>query len=165
MALDADLESPTFNAYVTVAEATAILAERLHVDPWYQAGTTTEGYGSLAHRREASLIWATLLINTHITWAVPPDTWEEIPYDVQRATAYYALALLGEPAPTAGSSSTGAQVKRKRIGALDIEYHIPADQAAVVLPSQGLPEEIQALLAAYGTVPDPAVKYVSIEVF
>lgn len=169
MAIDATPGSPTANSYCTTQQATAYLAERLHVEPWYQQLPTTEGYGSLAHLREASLIWATSLIDTQVRWLGQPTyagqalAWPmtgysdasghpvdetTIPANIQRATAYYALALLRDTTEAPGA--TTASVRRKKIGALEIEYQ---QQSTTTLPRAAhlaIPSEVRALLAPYG---------------
>src|SRR5262245_8953420 len=113
MTIDAVPGSPTANAYLTVSDATDLLQERLHVEAWYSADP--EEAITLPHRREASLMQATRLIDEQVGWyGVPATTtqalaWPQVgqvdhlgrpvdpgtvPVNVQRATAYYALALL-----------------------------------------------------------------------
>ena len=169
MAIDATPGSPTANSYVSIAGATVYLAERLHVEPWYQHLPTTEGYGSLAHLREAALIWATSLIDSQVRWLGQPtfegqalawpmtgyvDTWGNpvddatIPANIQRATAYYALALLRDTTEAPGATTSA--VRRKKIGALEIEYQ---QQTSTTLPKAAhlaIPSEVRALLAPYG---------------
>lgn len=161
MALDANPGSPTFNSFCTVAVATAFLDERLHNHAWYVVPQDV----TLQAQREAALITATLLMNTYVMWMQPPYTWGTVPPNIQRATAYYALALL-EEGPRTASATAGQQIRRKRLDETDIEYYQTATTADMpVAPSAGLPADIAALLGPYGAVPDPDVQYADIKVF
>lgn len=161
MALDANPSSPTFNSFCTVAAATTFLDERLHNQAWYVVPEDV----TLQAQREAALITATMLMNTYVVWAQPPSTWVTIPTNIQRATAYYALALL-EEGPKTASATAGQQIRRRRLGETEIEYYQTTTTAdAPTAPSAGLPADIEALLAPYGEVPDPDVKYADIRVF
>lgn len=161
MALDANPGSPGFNSFCTVPAATDFLNERLHNQAWYVVPQDV----TLQAQREAALITATMLMNTYVVWVQPPSTWMTIPQTIQRATAYYALALL-EEAPRTGTAATGQQIRRRRLGETDIEYYqTTTGVEAPVTPSAGLPADIEALLVPYGAVPDPDVKYADIRVF
>lgn len=59
MALDADFTSPSFNCYVTVAEADSYMSERLHTEEWVAATTAN---------KTAALIWASKMLDNMFTW-------------------------------------------------------------------------------------------------
>src|ERR1044072_7389787 len=60
------------NSYVTVAAATALLAEQLQTEAWYATAETD--MLTLTAKREAALLWATGLLNTHVEWYGTPTT-------------------------------------------------------------------------------------------
>ena len=176
MALVAIPGDPLANSYVTVADATAFLDERLNTQPWY----TPPQYVTLNSQREAALITATRLLDEQFRWAgtptsstqalgwprtglsssmgqtIPPDV---VPETVQRATAYYALHLLRDTSEAATTTSTvgSGVVKRRTLGETTVEYFQPGTtttgQAAVSRPpGTTLPAEIRQMLRGYGLV-------------
>lgn len=159
--LDATVGGSTSNAYLTVADATALLDMRLGTDAWDEATPEDQAIG---------LMWATQLLDTQCQWygtpttqaqalawpqtgqrdrygrPVPPDV---IPGDVQRATATYALGLLTDASdPTAVASGSG--IKSQKLGDTQITYFDPQQAGGSARPaSQGIPAEVRALLAPY----------------
>lgn len=158
--VDAIPGSPTANAYCTVAAATLYLDERLHTEPWDTA--TPEDQAT-------AVIWATSLLDEQVRWHGTPTTttqalaWPQmgqvdryrrpipsdvVPDDVQKATAYYALALLKDQTDVPGSSTQA--VKRKTIGGLTVEYQSTQTTQATRAAYHGIPSEVRAILAPYG---------------
>jgi DnaT-like ssDNA binding protein len=175
MALDAVPGAPTANSYVTVPAATAYLDERLHTEPWYAQlpGDQT----TLVAKREAALITATRLLDQEMLWVGTPSTttqalgWPRsglltpaglpvdpltVPAQVQRATAYYALALLRDTSEAATSTSTtvaSGTIKRQTLGETTIEYFQPGTSATGQVtrsPQSAMPSEIRQMLRGYG---------------
>lgn len=68
MALDATVGGANANSYLTVAEADAYFAARLHSDVW-DALSEGEGEGEGDSTKEAALIWATRLFDSKIKTA------------------------------------------------------------------------------------------------
>jgi hypothetical protein len=174
MALDATPGGPLANAYCDVVTATAYLQERLHVEAWYRAdpgGTLT-----LVHRREAALIQATRLLDAQVGWYGVPATvtqalaWPQtgqvdsaqrpvdptlIPLAVERATAYYALALLEVEDATQGvQQDAGRVIKSEQIGDTTITYEDARTTATPTAPQTlRVPNEVWLLVRPYGRVP------------
>jgi hypothetical protein len=169
MALDAVPGSPTANSYVTVADATLLLQERLLTQPWYTQPATASM--TLVARREAALIWATQLLDAQIGWYGTPATttqalaWPQtgqsdalgraipanvVPRQVQMATALTAVSLMALE-QTVGTTAIEPGIKSKKIGDLTIVYQDD------VRTSQGvaavIPAEVLAMLRPYGLVP------------
>jgi hypothetical protein len=172
MTLDATVGGPASNAYLTVAEATAFLDERLNTQPWYVQPQDV----TLQAQREAALITATRLLDEQVRWvgtpssstqalgwprsglsfslgqAIPPDV---IPLTIQRATAYYALHLLRDTSEVTTTTTTGSGVvKRRSLGETTVEYFQPGTtttgQTAPRPPGTTLPAEIRQMLRGYG---------------
>jgi len=59
MALDSNIDSPTFNCYVSLANANIYMSERLHTSVW-DAATDLQ--------REAALIWSTKMLDSNFVW-------------------------------------------------------------------------------------------------
>jgi len=162
MTINALPGDPLANAYVDVADATLLLAERLDSAAWDDA-TPAE--------QETALIWATRLLDEQIWWYGSPTTdtqalaWPQtgqvdhlgravpldiVPRVIQQATAFYALALLEEDA-AGGAVGAEAGIKTKKIGDTSITYK---DDAAVqVSVVQRFPPEVRTMLRFYGNVP------------
>lgn len=106
MVLDATVKGPSANSYLTVAEADALLAQRLYVSKWTAAVNAT---------KEAALQWATNLLDQGFNWEGSPTTVEQalrwprggtfdsdhyyfeqntLPDLIKRATAELALELV-----------------------------------------------------------------------
>lgn len=170
MALDATPGGPASNAYVDVAGATALLDERLNTQPWYAPPQDV----TLQAQREAALITATRLLDEQFIWRGTPTMstqalgWPRtavqdpqrrpvdparVPDVVQRATAYYALALLRDTSesPTAVAAGT---IKRQVLGETSIEYFQPGSTTTTRLlpPATTVPTEIRQMLQGYGLV-------------
>jgi len=169
MALIATAGAANANSYVTVAEATAFLHERLDTAAWY-AGVSTSDL-TLTEQREAALISATRLLDEQVQWYGRPATdtqalvWPQtgqvddrgrtvdsttIPTAVQRATAFYALALLQDVTETA-STSTDTNVRRKRVGDTEIEYWQQTSTTSTT-PATTMPAEVRQMLRPYGRI-------------
>jgi hypothetical protein len=161
--------SATANSYVTLADATAFLAERLHTEPWFTLPTppTVE---DATWRNSAALIWATQLLDTLVDWDGEPatltqalgwprtdvyDPWDRlmddatVPAVIQRATTYYALALLRDTSEAPTTSE--ANVRVRELGHTRVEYFQPGSVAQGV-PQTRLPVEVERLVRPYGTV-------------
>ena len=169
--LDATVGGPVSNAYVTVSAATALLDARLPGEPWQEADATAQAQ---------ALMWATQLLDEQVLWYGQPATmtqalaWPQtgqidhlgrsipatvIPPVIQRATATYALTLLGESAQaTSLNASTSVAdtglVKSRKVGDTEITYFDPR-QTTTPTPSaapaqQGIPAEVRAMLRPYG---------------
>lgn len=175
-AIDATPGSSEATAYCTTAEATDLLQERLHVEAWYTADP--EEAVTLPHRREAALMQATRLIDEQVSWYGVPTTstqalaWPQtgqvdrfgrpvdsatIPVAIQRATAYYALALLEADEAMAASASSGGGdlvIKSKKIGDTQITYQEAGASSTRTAATPGaMPNEVKLLLKPYGLVP------------
>jgi hypothetical protein len=167
--IDATPGSPLANAYVTVADATLYLMQRLDTDVWSEAS---------AEDQAAALIWATELLDTQVAWygrptfpdqalALPQvglvDRWGRaldttvVPLQVQQATACYAVTLLRAVAPEAIAAAGTADlvIKSKKIGDTTITYQDVAGGVAARAPVSpfALTVEVRTLLQAYGVVP------------
>jgi hypothetical protein len=162
MTIDATPGGPMANAYVDVAEATLLLAERLDTAAWDSAVPADQ---------ETTLIWATRLLDEQVGWYGRPTTatqalaWPQtgqvdhlgrpVPLDIvprvlKQATAFYAVALLEEEA-SGGTVGADAGIKTKKIGDTSITYKDePAVQVSV---TQQLPSDIRLMLRFYGMVP------------
>jgi hypothetical protein len=173
MALDATPGGQNSNAYVTMAEATTLLQERLATEVWYTE-TTASGM-TLPARRDAALIWATRLLDTQIAWYGTPTTplqalaWPQtgqvdrygrpldpllIPRDVQMATALTALQLMASEAVLSATGGGELGIKSKRIGDMEIVYqNAPTAAQAQARPTAGVPAEVLSMLRHYGMVP------------
>jgi len=180
LALDATPGGIASNSYVTVADATDYLNERLNTQPWY---ATPEDV-TLQAQREAALITATRLLDEQIRWLGTPTYPDQalgwprsglstasggpldatvVPATVQRATSYYALGLLrdtSESATTTSSSTVEAgTIKRRTLGETTIEYFQPGTTTQTTTaaalakpPGTTLPLEIRQMLRGYGLV-------------
>jgi hypothetical protein len=174
--IDSTPGASTASSYVSVTEATDLLQERLHVEAWYTADP--EEAVTLPHRREAALMQATRLIDEQVTWYGAPTTstqslaWPQtgqvdrfgrpvdavtVPVAIQRATAYYALALLEADEAMAASANTGGGdlvIKSKKIGDTQITYQdAGASSTRAVATPGAMPNEVKLLLKPYGIVP------------
>jgi hypothetical protein len=162
--LDATPGGASANAYVTVAGATTMLHERLGTEAWDEADATAQAQ---------SLMWATQLLEEQVVWYGTPTTmtqalaWPQtgqidhmgrpipstiVPMQVQRATATYALALLGEDAESSapGASAATGGIKSRKVGDMTITYQDVPQSAAPVRPvTQGIPAEVRAMLRPY----------------
>jgi hypothetical protein len=173
VALDAQAGSAGANAYCTVTQATMLLHERLTTDAWYQE--SEDPLHSLTSQREAALMQATRVLDEQLMWiGMPTFTtqalgWPRtgaltpqgqtldpllIPVVIQRATAYYALALLeAQQAAAGGDAVESGGVKRRKIGDTEIEYFEGGSAAGQVAPvSGGMPPEVQQMLRPYGVM-------------
>lgn len=173
MSLNATPGASDANSYVTVQQATALLQDHLDIEAWYTQAPQ-EGQTLLA-RREAALISATRLIDTHVVWYGAPATltqalaWPQtgqvdrfgrpldaatVPYAVQQATAYYALALMEATAADAPTATGELLIKSKKIGDTTITYQdVPtASQARAAVNPLAMPAEVRDLLRGYGMV-------------
>jgi len=173
---DATPGSSQATSYCTVEEATALLQDRLHVEAWYTADP--EEAITLPHRREAALMQATRLIDEQVGWYGMPATttqalaWPQsgqvdrygrpvdmtlIPVDIQRATAYYALALLEADEAMASSATSGGGdlvLKSKKIGDTTLTFQdVSNTSTRTVAPPGAMPNEVKLLLKPYGMVP------------
>jgi hypothetical protein len=169
MPLDATPGAPTANAYVTVADATLYLMQRLETEVWSEASMADQA---------AALIWATELLDTQVRWYGTPtfpdqalalpqtglvDRWERpldatvVPRQVQQATACYAVTLLRATAPDAlAAAGTGDLViKSKKIGDTTITYQDVSGGVAARAPVSpfAFTTEVRTLLQPYGVVP------------
>ncbi len=168
MALDVTPAGLMANSYVTVVAATGFLEQRLHTEPWYAAPSQT--LFTLTATREAALIWATRLLDQQVNWFGQPLTrtqplawpmtgqidqygrWVDqhtIPDVIQRATAFYALALLRDVSETP-SRVTLAGVRRRHIGETDMEYWPTRNLPAA--PAVKIPTDVRQMLRWYGRV-------------
>jgi hypothetical protein len=158
---------PAANTYVTLLAAWAFLDERLNTEPWTGPPDDLAAQALLPPRRRAALAMATRLLDEQMEWNGQRSTttqalaWPRqgmvdamgvalssltIPVVLQRATALYALALLRDT--TEAIPSAAVQVKRQRLGEMDIEYF---QRSVVQAPSaQRLPLEIRQLLRPFG---------------
>ncbi len=171
MPLDATVGGTQSTSYVTVAVATSLLHGRLQVDAWYAADP--DAATTLTDRREAALMQATRLLDATVHWYGRPTTltqalaWPQtgqvdsfaravdptvIPVALQRATAYYALALLDQDTAGAPVSTQGA-IKSTKIGDLQITYENAATTRTSASTPHAMPDEVQLLLRPYGLVP------------
>lgn len=163
-ALDATVGGPLANSYITIAQANNYMEERLYTEAWYAP----------AANREAALITATRLIEEQMLWlgeratttqaldwprsgltyanGVPIDPLS-IPVQVQRATAYYALALLQDTSQTTTTVAAGT-VKRQQIGDTSVEFFDPgaARQQVTTSPWTTMPAEMRQMLRPFGSV-------------
>lgn len=167
MPFDATVGGVNANSFLTVSEATVLLAGRLDTEPWY--ASAADDLLTLTARREAALCWATTLLVTQTTWyGTPTTTTQALPFPmtglvdargrpiesatmplaVQQATAVYALALLRDTSERAAVGSD-AGVKSKRFGATTIVFR---DVAPVPVHARGIPREVRLLLRDYGTM-------------
>lgn len=108
------------NSFVTLEEAEAYFAERLHTQAW-----TSTGEGD----RIVSLIQATRIFNLYLTWkggAAPKPG--EIPEALKQATCEMALYLLQED-PLAPDSMAG--LSRIKLGELELEARIGASRRVI----------------------------------
>lgn len=154
------------NSYVTLSEANAFIAERPHTEPWFEPP-------DLVDQRPAALITATRLLDEQVSWYGRPatttqalawpqlgqvDAWGRVivstvvPVAVQRATAYYALALLREMDQDAATVTADLPIKSKKMGDLTITYQDQGTARAVPAASLQLPTEVRSLLRGYGTM-------------
>ncbi len=154
MALIATPGALDANSYVTVAQATILLAGRLGTDAWNTATLLA---------REQSLVWATRLLDEQAQWTVTPTTTTQrlwwpaigttdvrgnaissstIPVWLEQATAEYALALLEwhgqQPA-------VEPAVSRMKIGSVEFDMPPRTD----VAPFLSLPVNVQRLIALF----------------
>ena len=168
MALDATVGGGTANSYATVSQASTLLLERLNTEPWYATASTEQL--SLTAKREAALITATRLLDQQVAWKGSPATttqslaWPRqgmvdafgrdvattvVPTEIQRATAYYALALLRDDREAPGS--TDDRVRRRQLGQTEIEYWQPGSTTGQT-PVTQMPAEVRQMLRPYGVV-------------
>jgi hypothetical protein len=159
--LDATVGGAQSNSYVTASDATALLSARLGTDAWDDADSADQ---------EASLMWATQLLDEQVTWYGTPTTttqalaWPQtgqvdhlgrpvpsdiVPVVIQRATATYALALLDD-ATTGSTGDASGTIKSRKIGDLQITYQDTTPTAASTRPpQQGIPAEVRTMLRPY----------------
>jgi hypothetical protein len=161
MLLDATPGGVSANSYCTVAEASDILYARLGTEAWFAEGWPPD-------RRGAVLMWATQLLDSLMIWRGTPTTttqalaWPQtgqvdslgraidpqvVPPVIKTATAHYALALMQE-AMQGGGITPRAPLRRRKIGAMEIEYQPPTTVTRAA--SSVLPAEVQALLQPFG---------------
>lgn len=164
--LDATVGGVSSNSYVDVSTSTALLGERLYTDAWLEADATAQAQ---------ALMWATDLLDSQVVWYGQPATmtqalaWPQtgqrdhlgrplpvtvIPVAIQQATALYALSLLEQAPPEAGTIEVGV-VKSRKVGDTEITYFDPRQTPASTAPvpvSQGMPAEVKALLKPYAQV-------------
>lgn len=181
MALDATVGGAASNAYCTAAQATSYIEERLSIMAWYQElPTITYPWQELDARRDAALMQATMLLDDLVRWRGRPTTqtqalaWPQtgqvdqfgrpvdpaiVPEDIQRATAYYALALMQEANSAVTGSTTGSTpaIKRKRIGQTEIEYQAATTTVTTRPAAQRVPSEVMALVKPYGLTSTVAI--------
>jgi hypothetical protein len=180
LVLDATVGGVNSNSYVTLAAATAFLQERLHTDPWFALGGIPAAQAAQASpwlmldgsdQRIAALLSATRLLDEQVCWHGQPLTLTQalawpmsgqvdhlgrnvpstsIPVVVQRATAYYALALLRDQSEAVTASTGTAAVKSLKMGETTVVYQDAASTAVAHNPQVGLPAEIRQLLRCYG---------------
>jgi hypothetical protein len=170
MHLDATPASPTANSYATVEVASDLLAGRRHAEPWFQVSLSEPFLPPPGGRQAQCLIWATQLLDEQVNWFGTPLTrtqalaWPQtgqvdqygrwvdqhtIPLAVQRATAFYALALLRDetdspvPQPATAAAPPSASGSGVRISYRNERLALPA---ALVIPP-----EIRHMLRFYGT--------------
>lgn len=168
--LDATPGGPLANSYVDVVTSTDLLGQRLYTDAWLEADATDQA---------AALMWATDLLDSQVLWYGRPATdtqalaWPQmgqrdhlgrplpstvIPTAVQQATALYALSLLEQSPPEAGTSTTleVGVVKSRKVGDTEITYfdprQTPTSTTQATPTSQGMPAEVKALLKPYAQV-------------
>lgn len=115
------------NSFVTLEEAEAYFAERLHAQAWTSAGESD---------RIVSLIQATRIFNTWLVWKQTPVP-GEIPEALKQATCEMALYLLQED-PLAPDSMAG--LSRIKLGELELEARVGASRRVI-------PAYILAMLA------------------
>jgi hypothetical protein len=178
MTIDAVPGSPTANSYVSVAQATVFLGERLAVEAWYTPHL--EAPVTLQQRREAALMQATRLLDEQVAWYGLPatttqalawpqagqsDAWgrpiegTSVPMNIQRATAYYALALLEAEEllfVTTQAVATGeGRIKTLKMGETTITYQDEGQTttSTVAAVRARVPSEVWLLLKPYGMVP------------
>lgn len=173
MTLIATPGAPDANSYCSVATATLYLEARLNTEPWFdQTVASVPPHWTLNVRREAALQWATQLLDEQVQWHGTPatdtqalawpqqgqtDSWGRpidatvIPEQVQRATAYYALALLRDTTEQPGQQGSG-MIRRRKIGSLEIEYQATSTATTPSPTHQGIPAEVRVMLRPYGTL-------------
>lgn len=138
------------NAYLTLAEAQAIADARLHVSTWTSA---------TADQRTVSLIWATRLLDTLVTWngtknsdtqalqwprtgVTERNGWlidnDVVPQWLKEAVFEFALRLLSEDrtseADTLGFKYMKADVLEAEIDPRDRRSILPPSVAIIVAP-------------------------------
>jgi hypothetical protein len=174
MHLDATPAGVSSNAYVTVETACELLAGRAQAAPWFDVTMHDPFFVPMAARQAQVIIWATQLLDEQVNWFGHPLTYTQalawpmtgqvdqygrwvdqhtIPLVIQRATTFYALALLrdetdspNEP-PQVTQSPPGAA--RNRIIYRNERAPIPAWQI--------IPMEIRHMLRFYGSCTGSAV--------
>jgi hypothetical protein len=169
MHLDATPASPTANSYVRVEVASDLLAGRRHAEPWFQVSPSEPFLPPPGARQAQCLIWATQLLDEQVNWFGVPLTREQalawpqtgqvdqygrwvdqhtIPLVVQRATAFYALALLRDelesPVPSPAPMSSNASASGPGVRISYRNERIPI-QASLIIPA-----EIRHMLRFYG---------------
>jgi hypothetical protein len=178
MALDATPGGVLSNSYVSVAQATIFLGERLAVEAWYTPHL--EAPVTLQQRREAALMQATRLLDEQVGWYGMPATttqalaWPQVgqedawgrpvdavsvPVNVQRATTYYALTLLEAEellfATTQAVATGEGRIKTLKMGETTITYQDEGQAATSTAAAvrARIPTEVWLLLKPYGMVP------------
>jgi hypothetical protein len=122
--------------------------------------------------RSAALIWATQLLDEQVQWFGQPLTLTQalawpmtgqtdvsgralpsttVPTVIQRATAYYALALLRDRSESVETLAGQQLVHSLKLGATTVVYQSPSSVPASA-PTRGLPAEIRQMLRSYGTM-------------
>jgi hypothetical protein len=107
------------DSFTSVETADAYFAKRLNTK-WQAAGQPA---------KEAALIVATDYIKHRFlaSFLVAVIEAEEVPFDLQHATAEYALRALDGPLlpdPVLGDNGLGTVLKKKKIGPIEKEYEI-----------------------------------------
>jgi hypothetical protein len=178
MTINAVPGDPLANSYVSVAQATLFLGERLAVEAWYTPHL--EAPVTLQQRREAALMQATRLLDEQVGWYGFPATttqalaWPQVgqedawgrpvdavsvPINVQRATTYYALTLLEAEEllfVTTQAVATGeGRIKTLKMGETTITYQDEGQgsTSTVATMRARIPTEVWLLLKPYGMVP------------
>jgi hypothetical protein len=159
LVLDATAGSPSANSYATRSEALAYLESRLYaVTDWL---VQTDG------DKDAALVWATRLLDNHLTWAgartyvnqaldwprqgiVDKGGFSVLPYNVvpqeiKNAAAELAFQLT-QSDPTAGGDA--GNISRLKAGPVEITYK--AD--AVVASLEPVPDNVSALIPKHWLV-------------
>ena len=166
--IDATVGGSDSNSYVTMAEATTYMKDRLHKTAWDNAGSSDKA---------AALLWAAKIIDSRMEWlgqratetqalswprvyAVDPDpaylpTINElfgrpiiayipgdiIPNDIKYAQCEMALALLGSDL-SAQPGSTG--LNSLAVGSLKLDFAPTREQTPTI------PRQVDELLNRYG---------------
>lgn len=159
MALDATVGGASANSYLTVADATAILADRPRVDLWDDADPEDQA---------KYLVWATQLIEDQVCWKGTRTTttqalqWPRIgvetrdhdafipdniiPSFLKRATALEALYLLRSDPTALPANETARGIKSVTADTVAVEF---AEPGKIIPPAAMLSEEVWAALAPY----------------